>query len=74
MCPIYKYSKYNINIEIDNNRKIIYNSFSQAVSVLERDEVLFFNDIMERNPDNLSLDEKKSWTTFSLTILLCPLT
>ncbi len=35
MYPIYKYSKYNINIEIDNNRKIIYNSFSQAVSVLE---------------------------------------
>lgn len=59
MYSIYKHSKYNISIEIENERKIIYNSFSRMLSVLERDEVSLFNGIMESDPNSLNLNEKK---------------
>lgn len=73
MHSIYKHSKYNINIEIEGERTIIYNSLSHILSVLERDEISFLNGIMERDLDSLSLDEKKILDNLLINNFLVPL-
>ncbi len=58
MVKNYKESRFNIEVEIDSNHTLIYNSLSQGFSLLEENDLVVMEKIKNKQEEILNNDER----------------
>jgi uncharacterized protein len=53
----YTYSRFNVTVDVEDGRKVIYNSISNVLSVLDQQEAAFYCGSFKKSIDELSQNE-----------------
>ena len=72
MLTKYKPSKYNIEIDLNGNQKIVYNTLSNLFSLFEENDVILYKKAVLKEPGTISLEEEAILDNFLINNYLVP--